>query len=160
MNFSVIAAVDEKWGIGKGGRMPWHEPEDFKFFKRTTKGSTCFMGRRTYEELALLMKGKPELLPTRQCVVVSSKPVHDDRVETCTNIIDYKDFAGENNFFIGGSSLFGFGLTVADTVYLTRIPGTFDCDTFFPSEHLGGFEINKFINLTPNLQVGIYMKRT
>lgn len=158
MEFAVIAAVDDRWGIGKNGKMPWHVPEDFKFFKTTTMGATCFMGRHTYAELAVLMQGKKELLPGRKCVVVASTPIEDNRVVTCTDLNTYKDFANEKNFFIGGNQLFSFGLSVADTAYITRVAGFYNCDVFFPFEQLRGFEINTFTQLTPEVQVIEYKK--
>ena len=31
--FNLIAAVDDKGGIGKNGTMPWYLPDDLRFFK-------------------------------------------------------------------------------------------------------------------------------
>lgn len=160
MEFAVISAVDEEWGIGKEGRLPWHEPADFEYFRNTTMGSTCFMGRHTYAEIALLRQGKKHLLPGRKCVVVTSGTIDDPRVTVCNDLTQYKDYAGESNFFIGGNSLFAFGLTVATTVHITKIPGVHKCDIFFPYELLRGLEINNTIALTDTVSVTEYKKRT
>ena len=50
--------------IGAHGAIPWHLPEDFRWFKRATMGGVIVMGRKTYESL-----GKP--LPGRENVVLS-----------------------------------------------------------------------------------------
>src|SRR5438046_693149 len=60
----AIAAMSLNRVIGAGNRIPWHLPEDFKWFKRTTTGHVIVMGRKTFESI-----GKP--LPDRETVVLS-----------------------------------------------------------------------------------------
>ena len=156
--FNVIAAVDEQWGIGKGGLIPWHHPEDFKWFKKVTIGATLFMGRKTYEELAVIMKGKKELMPGRKSIVFSSTPIDDHRVQVCSDLTKYMDYADEDNFFIGGRSIFEFGLTVAGGAYITRIPGDHGCDVKFPETGLNDFSILMTRHLTPDLIVNVYQR--
>ena len=50
--FSIIAAVDNKFGIGKRGKLPWYSPTDMKYFKNITKGGIVIMGRRTWESIS------------------------------------------------------------------------------------------------------------
>ena len=45
----IIAAVDEKWGIGKGMNLLFRISEDMEFFKEKTMGKTVVMGRKTLE---------------------------------------------------------------------------------------------------------------
>lgn len=159
-NFSIIAATDEKWGIGKDGLIPWRFPEDFKWFKKMTSDSTCFMGRNTYLELAEIMKGKKELLPGRKSVVITSTPIEDSRIVICGNINDYEQYGTVENFFIGGTSIFEFGLRVAEYVYLTAIPGDYDCNVKFPHETLNySFVLNREIELSDELKVNVYERR-
>ena len=40
----IIAAVDEKWGIGKGMNLLFRISEDMEFFKEKTMGKTVVMG--------------------------------------------------------------------------------------------------------------------
>ena len=53
--------------IGADGKIPWHLPEDFKWFKKTTMGNVVVMGRRTFEGL-----GKP--LPNRKNMILTRHP--------------------------------------------------------------------------------------
>ncbi len=53
--------------IGAGNKIPWHLPEDFKWFKQLTSGNVVIMGRKTFESL-----GKP--LPNRINIVLSRHP--------------------------------------------------------------------------------------
>ena len=41
----AIAAMSRNRVIGAEGRIPWHIPDDLKFFKRTTLGLIIVMGR-------------------------------------------------------------------------------------------------------------------
>ncbi len=54
--------------IGRDNKIPWHLPEDFKWFKRLTTGHFVMMGRKTFESL-----GRP--LPNRTNIVVTRKPM-------------------------------------------------------------------------------------
>ena len=64
----AIAAVSLNGVIGNGLQIPWHIPEDFKHFKKTTLGGIIVMGRKTWESLG----AKP--LPKRENVVITSTP--------------------------------------------------------------------------------------
>ena len=63
----AIAAMSLNRVIGSGGTIPWHLPEDFKWFKRATSGQLVLMGRKTFESL-----GKP--LPGRKNYVLTHHP--------------------------------------------------------------------------------------
>src|SRR4029079_17545253 len=66
-HFKAIAAMSLNRVIGAGNQIPWHLPEDFKWFKRTTLGSIVVMGRKTFESL-----GKP--LPNRKNLILTRHP--------------------------------------------------------------------------------------
>lgn len=67
-HFKAIAAMSLNRVIGVGNRIPWHLPEDFKWFKQMTSGNVVMMGRKTFEAL-----GKP--LPNRLNVVLTRHPI-------------------------------------------------------------------------------------
>ena len=66
-HFKAIAAMSLNRVIGAGNKIPWHLPEDFKWFKQMTTGNVVIMGRKTFESL-----GKP--LPNRINIVLSRHP--------------------------------------------------------------------------------------
>ena len=63
----AIAAMSLNRVIGRDGQIPWHLPEDFKWFKQLTTGHFVLMGRKTYESM-----GKP--LPNRTNIVLTRSP--------------------------------------------------------------------------------------
>lgn len=67
-SFKAIAAMSENRVIGDGNRIPWHLPEDFKWFKAKTTGNVVVMGRKTFESL-----GRP--LPNRRNLVLTRHPI-------------------------------------------------------------------------------------
>ena len=65
--FKAIAAMSLNRVIGAGNAIPWHLPEDFKWFKKTTMGHLVVMGRKTFESI-----GKP--LPNRTNLILTRHP--------------------------------------------------------------------------------------
>jgi dihydrofolate reductase len=71
----AIAAMSLNRVIGRDNKIPWHLPEDFRWFKQLTTGHFVLMGRKTFESL-----GRP--LPNRTNIVVTRKPrrlAHDEQ---------------------------------------------------------------------------------
>ena len=130
IEIGLIVALDENNGIGRGGDLLCHLPNDLKHFKRVTSGHTVIMGRRTYESLP---KGA---LPNRINVVITSDAA--DNYPGCIVVRSVEEALthckeGEKIFIIGGGQLYRATLGLANRLYLTRIHHTFsNTDTFFP----------------------------
>lgn len=126
---SFIVAMDKNRVIGKNNQLPWHLPEDLKFFKRTTMGHPIIMGRKTHESI-----GKP--LPGRTNIVITRN--QDYRSEGClifhtlNELLDYEKKQKEELFLIGGAELFQAAFPYANRLYITKIDHEFNGDTFFP----------------------------
>jgi dihydrofolate reductase len=86
------------------------------------------MGRKTFESI-----GKP--LPNRTNIIISKntafKPAGCIVVSSLNEAIS-KINPSEENFIIGGGSIYHESISVADKLYLTKIYHQFDGDTFFP----------------------------
>ncbi|MEK6287659.1 MAG: dihydrofolate reductase [Acidobacteriota bacterium] len=130
MIISLIVAMDEKRGIGKAGKLPWHLSADLKKFRALTMGHHMIVGRKTFESI-----GKP--LPGRQTIVVTSNASF--KPEGCLvagSVQDAIAMARERKetevFVIGGAQIYAQTLDAADRVYLTQVHAEVDADTFFP----------------------------
>ena len=125
---NMIVAVDENWGIGKGGDQLIYIPEDLKRFKALTMGHALVLGRKT---MATFPGGKP--LKGRRNLVLSRNPAfHPEGAEVFSSLEELLDAAPEDAFVVGGASVYQALLDRCDTAYVTKIQAAFPADCWFP----------------------------
>lgn len=127
---SIIVAVAENNVIGKDNKLIWHLPEDLKRFKKLTTGHTIIMGRKTFESLG-------RILPNRKHVILCNDMelnIEDENVEVLEDISMLKQYidSTEENFIIGGATIYKLLLPYVNKIYLTLIHEKFEGDVFFP----------------------------
>ncbi|MDY0029474.1 MAG: dihydrofolate reductase [Pseudobdellovibrionaceae bacterium] len=131
---SLIVAMAENRIIGKGNDLPWHIPEDLKFFKTTTTGKPVIMGRKTFDSI-LARIGKP--LPGRPHYIVSRSPITYEGVTGCTSLEDAvaqarADHPDTETIIMGGASIYEQALSLTDRIYLTIVHAQVEGDAWFP----------------------------
>ena len=131
MVISHLVAASENNVIGVKNQIPWHLPNDLRFFKNKSWGMPVIMGRNTYESLE-----KP--LPGRINIVLTSKnDWHRDGVSIAHNLEEAIDMACQSDcneiFIIGGGEIFAQSMNLVNRIYLTLVHATIDGDTFYPS---------------------------
>ena len=137
MDLVIIAAVGENGVIGADGGLPWHYPEDLRYFKKVTMGHPVLMGRRTYESIVDRL-GEP--LPDRTNVVMTRGEYRPDSesVIVTGSLNEAIDAAAgtdaETAYMIGGASVFRQTLErgLADRLVITHTPDTYEGDTYWP----------------------------
>lgn len=143
--FTAIVAMDENRLIGCGNRIPWHIPDDLKFFKSVTMGNVVVMGRKTFESI-----GKP--LPGRDNVVLSRSDFsHPGIVVIKTLGSVWELFPGRKIFICGGAQVYRLALPFCLELIVTHVKGIYDGDVYFPEyeedfeclEIIGDFETHK-----------------
>ncbi|GGC81234.1 dihydrofolate reductase [Enterococcus wangshanyuanii] len=144
---AAIWAQDEQGTIGKENRLPWHLPNDLKFFKQMTEDNTIVMGRKTFEG----MGSRP--LPNRQTIVMTRDKNYKASgvivVHDIDEVLAYaQEFSGIT-FIAGGSKVYEEFLPYCDVLYRTVISHTFDGDSVFPEV---SWEDWTLINLSPGEQ--------
>lgn len=127
---SLIAALDDKNGIGKEGKLVWHLPGDLPRFKQLTLGHPIIMGRKTFESIG-------RILPGRTNIIVSRDPMYTVEGATTVTSIEQAITVAENLdkeeiFIIGGGQIYKEVIGKSDRLYLTLVKGDFTCDAFFP----------------------------
>jgi len=135
---SIIVAIAENHAIGKDNQLLWHIPEDLKRFKRLTTGHTVIMGKNTWFSLPT----RP--LPNRRNIIITDDPSdHFNDAEMVTSIEGAISLCRpeEENFIIGGASIYKQFLPFTDRLYLTQVHKSFEGDTFFPDLHLLDWEL-------------------
>lgn len=133
MIVSMIAAMGSNRVIGKDNDIPWHLPDDFKFFKHTTKGHHVIMGRKNWESLPHSFQP----LPDRPNIVITRQDdYHPEGAQVVKSLEDALQIARDNEedeaFIIGGGEIYRMGLDLADRIYLTEINGAFEGQVTFP----------------------------
>ena len=124
--FKAIAAMSLNRVIGAGNQIPWHLPEDFKWFKQMTTGHVILMGRKTFESI-----GKP--LPNRTTIVLSRAQFAFPGVQTISNLETLPPLVANRQIFIcGGAQIYEQILPLCSDLYLTLVKKVVDGDAFFP----------------------------
>ncbi|WP_395730119.1 dihydrofolate reductase [Prosthecobacter sp.] len=146
----AIVAMSSNRVIGREGRLPWHFPEDLKFFKRTTLGHPILMGRATFDSI-----GRP--LPGRQNIVLSHTMAPREGVTVIRSAAELPQVCGEAEtvFVIGGARVFEELLPQCDGLYLTWIAAPYEGDVLLPPfEHL--FQLKEVVGQSEGLEFRYY----
>ena len=135
---SLIAAQGRNRVIGAANSLPWHIPEDLKYFKRVTQGHPVIMGRKTYESIGRLLPGRENRIVSRQrdYAVAGARTFGSVR-EACE--AECAGPGADEIFVIGGAQIYAAALRFADRLYLTLIDYDFVGDVFFPKWPAGAF---------------------
>lgn len=152
----LIAAIDDKRGLGDGKEQPFHIEKDLQRFRDLTWEHTILMGYTTYQIIGAL-KGRRNVVASR-----------DDELslpdaEVINDIPQFLANTSEDVWVIGGGKIFEASLDYADELYLTHVVGDFHCTVFFP-EYESKFElIQKGDPITENgitFRFNIYKRKT
>ncbi len=128
---TIIVARARNGVIGRDNRMPWHLPEDFAFFKRTTMGAPVIMGRKTHESIGRPLPGRRNLVVTRDA---------QRQFAGCETVASLDEALARGTtegvreiFLIGGAQLYAEGLPLADRLLITELAQDFAGDAYFPA---------------------------
>lgn len=117
MMFAAIWAQNQEGVIGKEGVLPWHIPNDLKFFKLMTQDSVVILGRKTFEGM------NQYVLPDRTMIVLTrqedySVPEGVLVYHHWEDIVrDYQD-SEQLVFVMGGADI--YRQTLSDMQYVFR----------------------------------------
>jgi dihydrofolate reductase len=128
-NISIIAAIASNQAIGKNNDLLWQISNDLKRFKKITEGHYVIMGKKTYFSLPY----RP--LKNRTNMIITDVP--GEIIDNCMMAYSIEDAiskmdAENENFIIGGGSIYRQFMPFANKLYVTRVHKYFDADTFFP----------------------------
>lgn len=136
MKIALIVAMARNNAIGKDNSMPWHLPEDLRYFKRMTLGKPVVMGRNTFESI-----GRP--LPQRPNIVITRNGSYRINGATVVHSLDAALMLGQTLLqgqgeeaelmVIGGAQIYAQALPLAQRLYLTEVQAEPEGDAFFPA---------------------------
>lgn len=127
---STIVAIANGNVIGKDNKLIWHLPEDLKRFKQITIGKNIIMGRKTFESLG-------RVLPNRKHIILCNDMemnIDNENVEILDDIskLDKYINSDEENFVIGGATIYKLLMPYVNKLYITKINEDFVGDVYFP----------------------------
>lgn len=127
---SIIVAKAKNNIIGKDNKMLWKLPDDLKRFKERTTGHTIIMGRKTFESLG-------RVLPNRKHIILCNDmemDIDNENVEILDDIskLDKYINSDEENFVIGGATIYKLLMPYVNKLYITKINQDFEGDVYFP----------------------------
>jgi dihydrofolate reductase len=153
--WKAIAAMSLNRVIGAGNKIPWHLPEDFKWFKQMTTGQIVVMGRRTFESIG-------KALPNRRTLVLTRTEGGLPGAERIASWQDLEVIAeanpGQSIFICGGAVVYEQALPRCSDLYLTVVKREVEGDTYFPKfEHL--FHLEAELKDGPEFKILHYRRK-
>lgn len=130
---TIVVAMNNMRVIGVNNQLPWHIPEDLKYFKQVTFGKPVIMGRKTFDSIG-------RALPGRKNIVISRDSNWSHPGVTVYNslnaaIIDNQDFP--ELCIIGGGEIFKQALPLCQKMHITIVEVDVNNPTvFFPEFNL------------------------
>lgn len=134
MRVALIWAMSENRVIGRNNKLPWHLPNDLKYFKRITTGKPVIMGRKTYDSIGRPLPNRVNIVVTRDetftqpgIKVVHSLPSAIELAEAECLIA-----GGDEVIVMGGAEIYRLALPFAQRLYVTEVHATIEGDAYFP----------------------------
>ena len=136
---SIIVAKSKNNVIGKNNKLIWHIPDDLKRFKTLTTGHTIIMGRKTFESIGRVLPNRIHIVLTRD----KNYKINNENVQVVTDISEIDKFINDKNenFVIGGESIYKALIDKCQKLYITQINQDFDGDAYFPEINDNKFKI-------------------
>lgn len=141
MRVSLIWAMANNRVIGRNNKLPWHLPNDLKYFKRLTTGKPVIMGRKTYDSIGRPLPNRVNIVITRDTnfAVEGIKVVNS--VNTAIELAEAECFVSgaEEVIVMGGAEIYQHCLPRADRLYITFVHADVHGDAYFPE-----FDLTKY----------------
>lgn len=141
MRIAMVWAMSENRVIGRNNKLPWHLPNDLKYFKRLTSGKPVIMGRKTYESIGRPLPNRVNIVLTRDTGFQAEgiKVVH-----TLPDAIELAQAEGlisgaEEVIIMGGEEIYRLAMPFADRLYVTLVHAHVDGDAWFPEIDLNAY---------------------
>lgn len=132
MELVAVAAVADNLVIGEDGELPWPSiPEDREQYRARVAGSPVILGRRTFESM------RDDLPGTAQIVLSRSERDYDEETaydaDGVSDAIEIAESLGADRAYVlGGGVIYHLFQPRLDRMVLSRIPGEYDGDTYYP----------------------------
>lgn len=131
----AIAARGRNNIIGNHGALPWHIPQDLKFFKSQTLHKPMIMGRKTRDSFGIKpLANRPHLVVSRDTDYHAEGSVVFNNFDSALfHAQDLNAESGKNEIYIiGGGSLYFQVANIVDRFIISEVDISTEGDTYFP----------------------------
>lgn len=136
MTVTLIAAHSENGVISRGGRIPWHLPDDTAQFRACCENKWLLAGRRTYEQMqGWFRPGQTPVVVTRNESLVVPGGYAAGSVEAGLALAVRQ--GAMECVVIGGGEIYAAAMPYAGVLILTRVHTIVNGDVFFPDVSAG-----------------------
>ena len=152
-----LVAMAKNRVIGKNGELPWHFPEDLKWFKEKTQNGALIMGRKTYDSMKNINLGNRKMI-----VLSTSLEAPNENITIARNMEELSQLLpipSGHYWLCGGESLYRQLLKYCTDLYVTELHVCFDGDTKFPVFDKW-FEFEEEIQSTDDFTINHYKRKT
>ena len=122
---TAIVAMSRNRAIGLNGKIPWHLPEDLRWFKERTLGGALIMGRKTYDSIGRPLPGRKTYVVSRTADIAGVEMIRD------LNSFDFQSIETPV-YVVGGSEIYAQLLPRCTDLYVTQLLTDAEGDTFMP----------------------------
>jgi len=131
----LVAAVAENGVIGRAGGLPWRLKSDLKRFRMLTIGHPVVMGRKTYLSLGTPLKGRTNIVVTRDPAFAAAGIVAAPSLEAALEVAEGDALRrGAAAIVIGGGAdIYAETIERAARLEITRVHARPEGDTMFPA---------------------------
>jgi dihydrofolate reductase len=131
----LVAAVAENGVIGRDGGLPWRLKTDLRRFRALTVGHPVVMGRKTYLSFGKPLKGRTNIVVTRDPAFAAAGVVVAPNLEAALEAAQGDALRrGAAAIVIGGGAdIYAATIERALRLEITRVHARPDGDTVFPA---------------------------
>ena len=151
--FHAIVAMSEGRVIANNGKLPWHLPEEYRWFKHKTIGGTLIMGRKTRESIGRALPKRTNLVLSRDKTELPDSKIYSSIDSLLADLP--KDLTV---WVVGGTEIYRQFLPRCTFLYISHIKGQFTGDTFF-SPYEDQFILNQIIHENADFRVERWLSR-
>jgi dihydrofolate reductase len=124
----AIVAMSENRAIAHEGKLPWHLPLEYRWFKHKTMGSAMIMGRKTFEAIGKPLPGRTSHVLSRHAADLPGAKCYSEIADLTANLPQDKAA-----WVVGGAEIYRQFLPLCTFLYLSRIKQATPGDVFFPA---------------------------
>ncbi|WP_138005300.1 dihydrofolate reductase [Halalkalirubrum salinum] len=134
MELVSVAALSENGVIGRDGELPWPSvPADKRQYRARIANDPVIFGRVTFESMLDDLPGSAQLVVSRSMDGDEVSLEHTQVVSSVEEAIETAGTLSDTAYVIGGGTIYELFQPHVDRMVLSRIPGTYEGDTYYPS---------------------------